>query len=175
MKNIIFVVAVIVSAAAVASEAPYVGQEAREIKALSQQEIDGYLNGRGMGYAKAAELNSYPGPLHVLELAEKLALTDEQLKQTRALYERMKDEAVTLGRQLVEKERELDRKFAGGPIDTQTLNALVSGIGALEAKIRYAHLAAHLEQQALLSRRQIQLYDRLRGYEAGHGHSHHGH
>ena len=43
------------------SQSPYVGQESREIKALSPQEISDYLSGKGMGLAKAAELNGYPG------------------------------------------------------------------------------------------------------------------
>ena len=33
--------------------------------------------GRGMGLALAAELNGYPGPSHVLELADKLKLSAE--------------------------------------------------------------------------------------------------
>jgi hypothetical protein len=45
-------------------QSPYVGQEYREIKALSTQEISDYISGRGMGLAKAAELNGYPGPAH---------------------------------------------------------------------------------------------------------------
>ena len=36
------------------------------IRGLSEQEIDDLTNGRGMGLARAAELNGYPGPLHVL-------------------------------------------------------------------------------------------------------------
>src|SRR5262245_34850176 len=35
---------------------PYAGQQAREIKALSSEEIESYLSGSGMGLAKAAEL-----------------------------------------------------------------------------------------------------------------------
>lgn len=35
---------------------PYAGQEKREIKALSSEDINGYLTGHGMGFAKAAEL-----------------------------------------------------------------------------------------------------------------------
>jgi hypothetical protein len=31
-----------------------------------------------MGMAKAAELNGYPGPAHVLALAKPLGLTDDQ-------------------------------------------------------------------------------------------------
>jgi len=49
---------------------PYAGQENRTIKALSQGEIKNFLSGAGMGFAKAAELNHYPGPKHVLELAD---------------------------------------------------------------------------------------------------------
>lgn len=42
---------------------PYTGEQAREIKALSADEVNAYLNGQGAGLAKAAELNRYPGPL----------------------------------------------------------------------------------------------------------------
>jgi hypothetical protein len=38
---------------------PYVGQEGRKIKALSEEEVQGYLSGSGMGLAKAAELNHW--------------------------------------------------------------------------------------------------------------------
>ena len=36
--------------------------------------VQSYLSGAGMGYAKAAELNRHPGPMHVLELADQLKL-----------------------------------------------------------------------------------------------------
>jgi hypothetical protein len=34
----------------------YAGEESREIKALTTQEVEGYLHGMGMGLSKAAEL-----------------------------------------------------------------------------------------------------------------------
>jgi hypothetical protein len=74
-------VLLVVSATAY-SQSPYVGQESREIKALSPQEISDYLSGKGMGLAKAAELNGYPGPAHVIELAAELELTPEQKTKT---------------------------------------------------------------------------------------------
>src|SRR5438876_506210 len=70
---------------------PYAGQQSREIKALSPEEIGQYLSGAGMGYAKPAELNGYPGPMHVLENADGLALTPEQRKQTTALMKALLD------------------------------------------------------------------------------------
>jgi hypothetical protein len=52
------------------SEAPYAGHQERPIKALAPEEVAGLLGGEGMGYALAAELNHYPGPRHVLDLAD---------------------------------------------------------------------------------------------------------
>lgn len=40
-----------------------------ELQALTPEEVEQYRAGAGMGYAKAAELNHFPGPMHVLELA----------------------------------------------------------------------------------------------------------
>jgi hypothetical protein len=56
-------------AAGVASNeaSTYTGLEHRTIKALSEQQVDDLQSGRGMGLALAAELNHYPGPVHVLE------------------------------------------------------------------------------------------------------------
>jgi hypothetical protein len=45
---------------------------ARSRQALSDQEVSALLDGHGAGFAKAAELNGYPGPMHVLELADRL-------------------------------------------------------------------------------------------------------
>lgn len=164
-----------VSATAI-SQSDYKGQESRDIKALSSQKVDDYLNGKGMGYAKAAELNDYPGPRHVLDLSEELSLTQEQMEQTQVLFEAMKAQAVMLGKQLVDKERELDKKFANGTIDESSLSLLLSEIGVLQTKIRRVHLATHLEQKAILSEHQIQQYGQLRGYgmqhDSKHNHSH---
>ena len=174
MKHLVFgvIMSIVAVAAAAHTDSPYVGQETRDIKALSPQDIEDYLHGRGLGYAKAAELNHYPGPRHVLDLAHTLALTPEQTRQTRAIFETMQAQAVALGKQLVEKEQALDRQFANGSIDAVSLQALVSEIGGLQAKIRYTHLVAHLEQKALLTEHQVQLYDQLRGYRAAHGQGH---
>ena len=58
----------------------YTGQEDRIIKSLSSEDIKSLQTGTGDafgGMAKLAELNGYPGPRHVLDLANKLKLTDE--------------------------------------------------------------------------------------------------
>ena len=156
------------------AQSPYRGQEARPIKALSSDEIGDYLAGAGLGYAKAAELNGYPGPRHVLDLASELDLTAEQKAMTQAIWQRMNDAAVPLGQVIVDREAELDKLFATRQIDDKRLAALTDEIGALDGRLRAVHLKAHLELTALLSRHQIVTYDRLRGYAGGGGHGGHG-
>ena len=176
MKPVLLAAALAASIAAQA-QSPYAGQESRDIKALSSQEVSDYLAGKGMGLAKAAELNGYPGPAHVLEMAGPLALSAEQRAATEALFKRMQESAVAPGRQLVEEERALDRMFAAHAVDDAKLAASLERIGALSARVREAHLHAHLEQAALLSKEQIAKYNELRGYsatESAHmGHAHH--
>jgi Spy/CpxP family protein refolding chaperone len=155
---------------------PYAGQEKREIKALSQEDIEGYLTGQGMGFAKAAELNHYPGPKHVLELAGKLSLEKGQIDQTKEAYNRMHKDAVSLGRKIVEKEGFLDHLFASGRIDAEKLRKTTLEIGTLQGELRAVHLRAHLEMRRILTPHQIQRYDELRGYEgAGGEDKHRGH
>ena len=107
------------------SQSPYVGQESREIKALSPQEISDYLSGKGMGLAKAAELNGYPGPAHVLELSAQLELTPEQKTKTEVLFETMQSRAIPLGKELVQEERALDRLFASHAVNSETLDQAI--------------------------------------------------
>ena len=152
------------------SSTPYAGERTREIKALSPEEIARYLEGHGMGFALAAELNRHPGPKHVLELAKELGLDARQARKTQAIYDAMHARAVALGRDLVAKERELDRLFASGSVDaagrarTASLAAAVREIARLQGEIRLAHLAAHVETRAVLTPAQIAKYDELRGY-----------
>ena len=161
-----------------ASDSPYEGQQARQIKSLSDAEIGGLLRGDGMGFARAAELNHYPGPAHVLELAAELQLSEQQLAQTRAIHERMNTAARRLGAQLVDGEKALDEMFAQGTITAQSLERQLAIIGDIRARLRGVHLLAHLEQRALLTTHQVHRYDALRGYLDGsheHTHSHQGH
>lgn len=165
--NWVFVLAtVLYGAIAWSSEhpSPYVGEERRAIKALSDEEVRGYLSGDGMGFAKVAELNHYPGPRHVLDLADRLHLSDKQRTTTQAILEKMKAEAMDLGKKLVEKEQLLDSRFAQGTISDGELKQLVSEIAAIQGKLRTTHLQAHLALRDLLTPDQIRYYDALRGY-----------
>ncbi|MDT4740763.1 periplasmic heavy metal sensor [Bradyrhizobium sp. WYCCWR 12699] len=165
------------SAASAQSSQPYAGLEGRSIKTLSQQQIDDLRAGRGMGLALAAELNGYPGPSHVLELGDRLALTADQRAEVRRLFDAMKHETVPLGNKLVEQERALEDLFASRAVTSETLKASIGAIAETQGQLRESHLKYHLSTAALLDQSQMQRYAELRGYQrpdshAGHKHHH---
>jgi Spy/CpxP family protein refolding chaperone len=156
---------------------PYAGQQTRTIKTLSDEDIVALRNGEGMGMAKAAELNGYPGPMHVLTLAQQLGLTDSQRQQVTAIAQRMSAAAKPLGSELIAHEQTLDQLFANGEITPDRLAAETATIAELQGRLRSVHLGAHLETRAVLNPDQIDRYERLRGYgqpQTPAQHHHHG-
>ena len=151
------------------STRPYAGLEDRPIKALSEERVEDLLAGRGAGYALAAELNHYPGPMHVLELRDDLKLNAEQEQAVRGIYSAMQDEAKPLGSELVDLEAQLDEAFRDENIDEEKLARLAGEIAGVEGRLRETHLAAHLKTKSILTPEQIAAYDQLRGYTGGDG------
>lgn len=172
MRYDIFIATIIAFTPAMAhsQHAPYAGQENRAIKALSADETKQYLAGAGMGYALAAELNRFPGPMHVLELADKLALTPPQRASTERLMATHKSEARAVGGKLVEAERALDRLFASGKVSEAALAEHVRAVAGLQGEYRLSHLDTHRRMRDILTAEQVRRYDELRGYTGGsHG------
>jgi Spy/CpxP family protein refolding chaperone len=154
---------------------PYAGEQHREIKSLSAKEVQDLLAGRGMGLAKSAELNRYPGPAHVLELSDRLGLSAEQKVRTQAVFEAMEARARALGKALIEREAELDRLFASREVTRATLESSLAEISKLQGELRRVHLEAHLAQTEMLTHEQLASYVELRGYggadhSGGHRH-----
>lgn len=143
---------------------PYAGQTDSGIAALSSEEAEQLRAGDGMGMARAAELNHYPGPKHVLELAAELELSAAQRDAVAAVRETMRAEAVRLGAEILRLEERLQRRFAHRHIGPPDLRRASLEIARLYGELRYAHLAAHLETRSLLTGEQVERYDRLRGY-----------
>lgn len=160
-----------------AGDTPYAGQESRAIKALSESEINDYLNGRGMGTSKAAELNHYPGPKHVLDQATQLGMSGAQSAQARVIFDAMTLEAKRLGKEIVQKEEALEALYAKRQATAENTRQAVAVLAQLQAEFRLAHLNAHLRMREVLSPQQIALYDQLRGYAKnapnGAAHQHH--
>lgn len=133
---------------------------------LSHDEMRGLRTGSGLGLAKAAELNHYPGPKHVLELTAELELTSEQRATAEALRAGMLAQAVPLGEQIIAAERQLDVLFSSEAATAESVTAQTAVIGELRGRLRAAHLTAHLGMRAVLTPEQIARYDELRGYTA---------
>lgn len=173
MRSVLFVAIAMPPCAATAQPGPqsYAGLQSRPVKALSEQQIADLRAGRGMSLALAAELNGYPGPLHVLELAGRLGLSPEQRSRTEALYAAMKAEAIPLGERLITAETDLDRQFQERAVTPASLDAATGEIGTVQAALRAAHLRYHLAMLDVLTPEQVRHYAVLRGY-AGHGGQH---
>jgi hypothetical protein len=155
------------------AQTPYAGMQTRPIKALSEQQVADLKAGRGMGLALAAELNGYPGPSHLLELADRIGLTEVQRSEVKTMFEAMKAEAIPLGERLLAQETALDRLFADRKATPDTLAAATAQIGNTQAKLREAHLKYHLATVAMLDQSQIRRYEELRGYAGGIPEHHH--
>lgn len=135
-----------------------------EIKALTSEQINGYLNGEGMGLAKAAELNHFPGPKHVLDLAKELNLSQAQIDSTEKIFAMMNESAVYLGKIIIEKEKQLDHLFSRGIDDEVSVKKLVTEIAEYQGELRFTHIDAHIQQKDILTIDQILTYESLRGY-----------
>lgn len=146
------------------SVSPYSGFQSRSIKSLSDEQVADLRSGRGMGLALAAELNGFPGPTHVLELADDLGLSDLQRAQTEAAVRFMKSQTIMIGERILAAERELDRLFAERRIDRARLVAVTARIGSEQGALRGAHLMHHINMVELLTSTQIERYGALRGY-----------
>ena len=150
-----------------ATHSPYAGQQTRAIKALSDAGVAALKDGAGAGFAKAAELNGYPGPTHVLELAGPLQLDARQREATQRLMTEHRARARRLGAELIAAEAALDGLFARKQADVRQVDAATQRIGALQARLRAEHLNTHLAQASILSEAQVRRYAALRGYAPG--------
>ena len=165
-RQIMALVATLAASGALAqSHQPYAGLQSRSVKALSTEQIADLRAGRGMGLALSAELNGYPGPLHVIELADQLVLNADQRARMQQLFQQMKDETIGIGHRLIAQEEELDRQFADRKITSASLTASTAAIGQTQAALRAAHLRYHLLAAEVLTLSQMQRYAELRGYQ----------
>jgi Spy/CpxP family protein refolding chaperone len=146
-------------------QSDYIGQEKRQIKTLSNDDIYDLQNGNGWGLAKAAELNGVPGPKHLLEMQEEIKLTEEQINRIEKIYSSMKAQAIPLGKGFIEAEWALNLAFKNREINDLTLSNLLEKIASIRKQLRYIHLAAHLQSIPVLKEEQISLYNELRGYD----------
>lgn len=143
---------------------PYAGQQERSITSLSPDDQAAIANGQGWGLAKPAELNGVPGPAHLLELADKIGLTQAQVTELRKLFDDMKQQAQALGQEYMAAERALDDYFRSGVFSDQRLRAKVDQAAQSLANLRFLHLSYHHKTLDVVSPEQVKQYNVLRGY-----------
>jgi Spy/CpxP family protein refolding chaperone len=145
-------------------KSPYADLATRPIKALSEDQVGDLKAGRGMGLSLPAELNGYPGPKHVLELADQIGLSVAQRQTTSRLIDAMSAEAIAIGTEVIALEAKLEALFADQKADADQARVVVERIGAAQANLRFVHLKYHLAMRAAMAPEQVKQYAALRGY-----------
>jgi Spy/CpxP family protein refolding chaperone len=158
-----------------AQPSPYTDRVNLPVKALSEDAMKAYRDGTGMGLAIPAELNGYPGPRHLLDMAGHLELTDAQKASLQAIFDPMHADAVRLGGEIIDLERKLDEAFARGTASDDEVRTLTREIASRQGQLRFVHLKAHIATKKVLNADQIAMYEKMRGYMGDHGgeHTHH--
>jgi Spy/CpxP family protein refolding chaperone len=118
--------------------------------------------GRGFGMAFAADQNGYPGPMHVLELKGRLALSAEQEATMQQLMHAMFAESKPKSARLLAAETRLRRLFAERAADAAAVRAAVDEVERARSEVRLVHLLTHLKTRALLTEDQRRIYHEAR-------------
>lgn len=148
----------------------YAGQEGRDIKSLSDNDVQSLQNGTGeafCGIAKLAELNGYPGPRHILDMAPELQLTDRQRMEIELIFQNMSNKAKSIGAAIIDIEQDMDRVFANKTITEEKLKLMLDNSADLYGQLRFVHLSAYLDTVQILTIEQVQMYNMMRGYDSG--------
>jgi Spy/CpxP family protein refolding chaperone len=142
--------------------APGGGAGHQRAEACAQEFEAVVRDGRGFGMAFAADQNGYPGPMHVLELKDRLALTPEQQSRMQALMDGMFAHARPAGARLLEAEARLRALFADGRASEATVRAAATEVEQRRGDVRLVHLLAHLRTRDLLTEQQRAAYHAAR-------------
>lgn len=127
-------------------------------------------NSEGAGMGMYADLNGYPGPKHILDMQEKLNLSEEQLKDIQSIFEAMKENAKTKGDAIIAGEIALEKLFSSGKATEAETKKLSREIGALRGELRAVHLVAHVQAKQILTEEQVVTYNSIQNGMRQHQH-----
>lgn len=143
---------------------PYAHAQSTEVSNLTPDEVRELRNGEGMGLARAAELNHFPGPRHLLDLRSELDLNHAQIDRIEAIHKNMRTDAIAKGEDILQAEIHLANLFASGQPTAAEVKRVTGHLGIMRGQLQAIHLLAHIESTRELTSEQIEGYDRLRGY-----------
>jgi Spy/CpxP family protein refolding chaperone len=136
------------------------GHQAAEACAVEFDKV--VAEGRGFGLAFAADQNGYPGPIHVLELKDRLGLTADQESKAQALVHAMFAESKPKSARLLEAEAKLRRLFADRAANATAVQVAAAEVERARSEVRLVHLLAHLKTRELLTENQRRIYHEAR-------------
>ena len=119
-------------------------------------------DGRGFGMAFVADQQGYPGPLHVLELKDRLRLSRDQEAKAEVLLAAMFAESRPKSARLLDAEAKLRRLFAAGRPDEASVRTAVGEVETARADVRLVHLLFHLKMRDALTDEQRRVYQEAR-------------
>jgi Spy/CpxP family protein refolding chaperone len=134
------------------------------IPSLTYEEYMNYKMGKDPGMAKAADMNNYPGPMHVLNWEKELKLSVNQKSQIQSIYDIMKKKTAEMGDLIFKEEKKLNDLFASGKANEGSIIYYSNKIGLLQGELRNTYLQAHLKTQQMLTIDQVKKYRKLRNY-----------
>jgi Spy/CpxP family protein refolding chaperone len=119
-------------------------------------------DGRGFGLAFVADQEGYPGPLHVLELKDRLRLSADQTREMQRMMDDMYARSRPAAARLLAAEGRLRALFAAGTADAAAVRTAVADAERARADARLVHLLTHLETRDRLTDEQRRLYHAAR-------------
>ena len=119
-------------------------------------------DGRGFGMAFVADQQGYPGPLHVLELKNRLGLSRDQEAKAEVLLAAMFAESRPKSARLLNAEARLRQLFAAGRPDEAAVRTAVGEVETARADVRLVHLLFHVKMADALTDEQRRVYQEAR-------------
>jgi hypothetical protein len=100
-------------------------------------------------------------------MASELQLTDRQRVEIELIYQNMSNKAKNIGVAIIALEQDMDRALANKTITEENLKLMLDKSGDLYGQLRFVHLSAHLDTVQMLTVEQVQMYNKIRGYDSG--------
>jgi Spy/CpxP family protein refolding chaperone len=118
--------------------------------------------GEGAGAALYADINGYPSPKHVIDMADELNLSEQQLKDVQSIFDDMAESARAKGEEIIAREQEYHTMFKAGKATEAGARKLAVEIGRLRGELRAVHMIAHIQTKDVLTNDQIARYTKAR-------------
>ena len=83
------------------------------------------------------------------------------------IYQNMSNKAKSIGAAIIAIEQDMDEAFANKTITQENLKLMLDKSGDLYGQLRFVHLSAHLDTMQILTIEQLQMYNKIRGYDSG--------